>query len=155
MPCDEVNASITKLTVEVNYPFDLEIQELPLSEILKHEYGKCKENGDLAIFWQFQYAVLCEFGYIMSNNPELFYAKITEDQWQAYVLEINALNKAINELAKYDEEMAQVLAFRDKNKVFTSIEDNNTNFFQSKESAKQSRIANKDKFIAKRNALLQ
>jgi len=62
------------------------ILKMPLSEKIKKEYEACRERGDLAYFWQFQYAIMIETGYIIAHNPELFFSKITEEQWQAFVI---------------------------------------------------------------------
>jgi len=156
MPLEETKEVIVKLAAEVNHPSDVDFltSDVATSEKMKKEYEICKERGELSYFWQFQHAIVVETSYIMTQNPELFFSKITEEQWQAYNKKTNAHNKAIRELAKYDREMADVLELFNQTRVFSSDEEK-TVVNTSIESAKQFRITNKDKFIAHRNALLQ
>jgi len=153
MPLEETKEVMTKLAVELNLTVNTDF-EMPVSEKIKQEYEACRERGDLTYFWQFQHAIVVETSYVISQNPELFFGKITEEQWQAYTKKTNEHNKAIRELAKYDKEMADVLELFNQTRVYSSDEEK-TVVNTSIESAKQFRIANKDKFIAHRNALLQ
>jgi len=155
LPCEEVKEVITKLASEVNHPIDMDLfmSDSPTSEIVKQEYKICKERGDLAYFWQFQFAIIAETSYVILNNPELFFSRITEEQWQAYRSRNEAIVEAISELAQYDEEMATLEDFRIKTRITSQEEWDNSDV--TLESAKQFRIANKDKYIARRNALLQ
>jgi len=158
MPLDETNEVIAKLAVEINHPIDINITSgfgIQLSEKIKKEYEACKERGDLAYFWQFQNATVAEVGYVIAQNPELFFSKITEEQWQAFVKRTNEVIKAMREIAKYDEEMADVLEAFNQTRVFSSDEEKLSVDNTSIESAKQHLIAKRDKINAKRNALLQ
>jgi len=157
MPLEETKEVMAKLTAEINHPVDVNVAsdfELPISEKIKKEYEACKERGELAFFWQFQNAVCIELGYLIVQNPELFFSKITEEQWLAYDMRVNEKNKAMRELAKYDEEMTAVLEIFNQTRVFSSDEEK-ASVGTSMESTKQFLIDNKDKFIAQRNALLQ
>jgi len=157
MPCDEVKEVIARLAAEVNHPIEGEslMSNAPASDKIKREYEICKERGELAYFWQFKDALIVEIDYIMSQNPELFFNNITEEQWQAFHSGRLIRRKAIVELAKYDEEMAIVLNQSDKNKITVSSDEELKRILQSKDSVKQFRIATKDKYTARRNALLQ
>lgn len=156
MPVEDAKAAIVKLAAEVNYPIDINKlgSNVPLSELIKSEYEKCRENGDLALFWQFENAIVYETHYNLANNSELFFSKITEKQWRNFCQRRSTRINAIKELAQYDEEMAALLEFCTKNRVSKSDEERNARD-SSIECAKQFYIANKDKYIAKRNALLQ
>jgi len=156
MPLEEAKEAIAKLAVDVNFPFDTDQYEAnaPLSERIKAEYKECKERGDLAYFWQFENAIIKETYYIIVQNPELFFNKITEEQWQEYIKATNKKNAAMRELAKYDEEMADVLEIFNRYRVPSSDEDK-ARVTASFETCKQHIIADKDKFIANRNVLLQ
>ncbi len=156
MPCEESNEAIVKLAADLNFPLDMDFltSEAPISEKMKANYTACKERGDLALFWQFEYAATIEIGYILAQNPELFFSRITDDQWRAYYSRKQARKKANEKLAKYDEEMAQLLAFREQNRVTASNAEREQKN-KSVESVKQYTIANKEKYVAKRNALLQ
>jgi len=153
MPLDETTEVIAKLAIELNHPFIPDC-EMPESEIIKKEYEVCRERGDLVYFWQFQNAIVAELGYVIAQNPELFLSKITEEQNQALVKRTIEKNMAMRELAKYDEEMAGVLEIYNNTRVISSDEEKAI-VYDSIESTKQYFTANKDKFIAKRNALLQ
>jgi len=59
-----------------------------LSGKLSRVYENCRKNGELAFFWQYCCATLIESGYILANNPELFFGKITEEQWQNFEVRI-------------------------------------------------------------------
>jgi len=157
MPTEEVKEIVAKLAAEINHPIEIDLltdSNMPVSEKVKKEYEGCKERGDLAYFWQFQRAIIAETAYIIDQNPELFFSKITEEQWQAFVNRQSKCIKAIRELAKYDEEMAVVFQMFNQNRVFSS-EEEKASIDSSIESAKQFRIAQKDKFISRRNALIQ
>jgi len=156
MPQEETKEVIAKLALDVNHPIDDDLltSDTPTSEKMKKEYEICKERGDVAYFWQFQVAALTEISYLLAQNPELFFSKITDEQWQSWAVLKQTRRAALEELAKYDEEMAQVWELRKKNRITASDEENNS-IDQSIDVAKQYYIANKDKYIAKRNALLQ
>jgi len=156
MPQEETKEVIAKLALDVNHPIDNELltSDIPSSEKMKKEYEICKERGDLAYFWQFQNAFLIEVGYIIAQNPESFFSKITEEQWQAFANRTNEKNYAMRELAKYDEEMADVLEMFNQNRVFSSDEEK-ASADTTIESAKEFLIASKERLSAHRNALLQ
>jgi len=157
MPTAEVKEIVAKLAAELNHPVEIDLltdSEMPVSEKIKIEYEGCKERGELTYFWQFQNAVIAETSYILAQNPELFFSHITEEQWQQYLKRTDEKNKAMRELAKYDEEMATVWEIFSQNLPVSSPEEL-SKVSASIESEKQFRIANKDKFIARRNALLQ
>jgi len=156
MPREDVKEVIVKLAHEVNYPYDLDKRDanMTMSERIRQEYNKCKENGDIAYFWQFQNALFAEIDYIIAQNPELFFSKITEEKWQQFINRSRQKNLAMRELAKYDEEMAAVLEMFNKNRAVASDEEK-AKVFEPYDSAKQFFITNKDKLLKVRNALLQ
>jgi len=156
MPYDELKESAIKLAADLNVPFDMEYTtgNEPVSEKIKTTYDTCKERGDLALFWQFEYAFVTECIYLLSQNPELFLSKITDEQWQSWAVVKQTGLAAIDELAKYDEEMAQVMEFRKKNGIVASDEEINR-MNQSIDAARQYYIANNNRYAAWRNALLQ
>jgi len=157
MPQEETKAAIAKLAVEVNHPIDIDFltnDTTTTAEKIKREYEICKERGDLAYFWQFQYAIVSEMSYVVSSNPEIFFSKITEEQWQEFISRFWTIVNTVEKLADYDDDLSQLWKFR--NKYNTQSSDEQTKLVnQTKETAKQFRIANKDKYIARRNALLQ
>jgi len=57
-------------------------------------------------------------------------------------------------LAKYDEEIAQILEAKKRAKLFSSRAEKEAKY-KTREAAKQFHIDNKDICIAQRNALLQ
>jgi len=157
MPLEETREVIAKLAAQLNHPIDADFVsdlEIPVSEKIKKEYEACKERGDLAYFWQFQNATVGEVTYVLAQNPKLFFSKITEEQWQAFMKRGDEKNDAMRELAKYDEEMADVLKVFNQNRVVSSDEEK-AKVCVSMESEMQFRLDNKEKFIVRRNALLQ
>jgi len=155
MPVDEAKEAIAKLTAELNHPIDFsKVKDMTRTERIKKEYEAYKESGNVAYFWQFHNAIVCEMSYLVAQNPELFYSKITDEQWQAFNDRFGMIVDIVEELSKYDEEMLQLWEFGSKYKPYASDEEiisSNQNI----ETAKQFHIANKDKYIARRNALLQ
>jgi len=156
MPCEEVLEVLAKLAAEVNFPVDMDFQrsDAPVSEKVKKCYEAFKERGEIADFWQYHNAILVEKGYLVAQNPDLFFSRITEEQWQSKSAARKTWLKAIEKLAPYDPEMAQLLEWRNKNRIYKSDEQRDMNNISLK-SAKEFRIASKDKYIARRNALLQ
>jgi len=157
MPLEEVKESLAKIAAELNHPVDANAiagSEMPTAQRTKTLYEECRERGDLSYFWQFHSAFLTETVYAVAQNPELFFSKISEEVWQSFVTAVQDKNKTMRELAKYDEEMAAILQIHDQNRVFSSDEEM-VKAYASIESAKQFFSANKDKYLSKRNALLQ
>jgi len=155
MPYDNIRAVAVKLAADLNMSFDTDFStgdELP-SEKIKATYKISKERGDLSFFWQFQHALIDEGIYILSQNPELFLSKITDEQWQEWAVVKRTRLVAFKELAKYDEEMAQLWEVIFASKPM-SVEDGRR-IDQSLEVAKQFYTANKSNYAAMRNALLQ
>jgi len=156
MPLEEAKEAIVKLAVDVNFPFDTDQYEAnaPLSERIKAEYEECKERGELAYFWQFQYAIIAETDYIISHNVDLFFSQITEDQWLSFYQNLEADRAAIEILAEYDADMSAFKDFIDKTRV-TSSDKEKEDILTSIETSKQFFAANREKQYAIRNALLQ
>jgi len=156
MPYDDRKEAAIKLAADVDAPFDMEntTSNEPASEIIKAIYKACKERGDVSLFWQFEHAFVVEGIYILSRNPELFLSKITEEQWESWAVVKNDRLVALKELAKYDKEMAQFYELAYTNRPIDSSEDNYS-IDHSLETARQFYLANKDRYAAMRNALLQ
>jgi len=156
MPTESTEEAIVKLAAQLNHPSDLtkDISNSIRSDRFRAEYEFCKENGLLAYFWQYKFAILIEMSCILAENPDLFFSKISEEGWQNYVKRITTALDAIRELAKYDSEMALIFDQLKKIRIYSSNEEivaaNAT-----KELAKQFRIDHKARFLAARNALLQ
>jgi len=156
MPQEETKAVIAKLAVDVNHPTDMDFltSDTAMSEKIKREYEICKERGDLAYFWRFQVAVLTEFSYLLVQNPKLFFNKITDEQLNEYGKKTPAIYGALDKLAEYDEEMAELSDFLYRYSMISKLSEWD-NIYQSKEIHIQKRIEHKEMFIARRNALLQ
>jgi len=155
MPLDEAREVIAKLALDINYPIPFEdYYNHSVADCIKKEYEVCKERGDLAYFWQSQEALGIEFEYLFVNNPDLVFNHITEEQWDAWYTRRVSTYKTIKLLAEYDEEMESLYQFL-KNNIVVSSFDEGERVHNSKESTREFRLANKDKYISKRNALLQ
>jgi len=155
MPLEDTKQTIAQLAAELNQAIDIEYlrSDAPVSEKLEREYEVCKERGDLAYFWQFQYAIFVETTYLLAQNPELFLRRISDEQYQAF--HESAVNRidVIMELAKYDEEMAMLKSFIDQNNVWQADKDYSSTL-GTKELRIKYFIDNKDNIIARRNAIL-
>jgi len=157
MPLDETNEAIAKLVADLNYPIEYdgnEIKDRSLSDRIKAEYNSCKENGTVSDFWVFQEAFGTELNYLIAQNPDLIFNRITDEQWQANVSRIRSCGEVITYIADYDEELAAFRTYMNKYRVSSSNEEWEK-INATKESAKQFRIANKDNYSARRKALLQ
>jgi len=156
MPKEEFNEVIAKLCLEVSsFDFSECFQnKTKYSEIAKDAYQKAKENNELGFFWELHLAMLEEASYILANNIDLFFSKISEDQWKSFSDEYGTIYHAIEELAQYDDEMAEVLDNYQQTMIFDSEEDTLA-AYKNIETSKKTFSDNKDKYIAKRNSMLQ
>jgi len=111
MPVDEAKEAIAKLATELGYPIDFEYMDsdAPFSEKIRRKYVKCKEQGDVSLFWKFQCALVFHTDYIVASNPDLYIPKISEDGLQQFNLVLEYINNAATALAPYDAEMAALL----------------------------------------------
>jgi len=156
MPLEDTKNAALKLAAELNFPLDMEFMasNVPTSEKVMKIYDTCKNNGDLALFWQLEYVLLAEVSYNLSCNPDLYLSKITEEQWQAFNVRKKTRIQAMEKLAEYDEEMAKFFELWQGVRVTASDEESQQKN-QTIESAKEYYKTHKDKYAAKRNALLQ
>jgi len=156
MPVEDTKNAMYKLAADINFPVDIDFvtSNEPTSEKTKKIYEACKNSGDLALFWQFEYMLVSEVSYVLSCNPDLYLSKITEEQWQAFNARKKARRDAVNELAKYDEEMAKLVEIRKESRVTSSDEERDAKN-QSIQTAIEFYKINKDKYAAKRNGFLQ
>jgi len=161
MPLEETKEVIAKLAVEINTPIDVNLStdlEVPASEKIKMEYESCKKRGDLAYFWQFQNAIMVETSFILAQNPDLFFNKIKDEQWQAYINRLKSKKSAVHKLAKFDPEMAVLYDFIQQFSVRSSVKPSAEEIAaicSSCDAAKKYFTANNEQYIVRRNALLQ
>jgi len=155
MPMEEVKNTMAKLAAEVNYldPSDIE-NDAPVSEWIRKEYEACRVRGELTYFWQFQYALLVEIDYLLAQAPDILFSRISEEKWLYSRARVKYTYEAIQALSEYDEEVAVLYKEIQSKPKYSSIEEFDA-ANRTIEEAKQFRIANKDKFIARRNALLR
>jgi len=107
MPKDEYSEAITKLALELNHPYDDRMKskdELPSAK-WRRLYNTCKENGDVAYFWQSTYAM------------------ITEDQMLEFQIRWGTVIGAMRELAQYDETISDLYNKYQSTRVSKSTED--------------------------------
>jgi len=156
MPCEDVEDVIAKLIVETNCPLSNEdlLSDMPVTEKIKAYYNTCKERGDLALFWQYEEAIGTEISYLLVMNPELYFGKMTEEQWKNYYNTRHYCMAGIRCLAEYDEEIATLRDFVYQDWTIADI-DEAARINSNIASAREYRVAHKDMYIAKRNALLQ
>jgi len=158
MPCADVEEAIARLIADIDCPLNIEdlLSASPVSVKVKAYYDAYKERGDLALFWQYENAILCETNYILAKNPELFFNKISEENLMAYNSTWASLKAAIRELAKYDNQMQDIMniSFFNPTNEITDEELRNC-YFKDLNTAKETYKSNKLNQIEKRNALLQ
>ncbi len=154
MPTEETDKVIARFIAELNVAigFDDEMNLTPV-EKTKKAYEIHKERGDIATFWQAMFAGNREVAYIIAQNPDLLFRNITDEQSSALYNRFHACLDAIEELAKYDDEIALVAEAFDDNMGITKEEERE--LFKTKESARQQYIKLKDFIIANRNNLLK
>jgi len=157
MPLDEAKEVIAKLSADLNNPIEVESSisdDSKLTEKIKQMYNSCKENGELAYFWQFQTACIREIDYLLSKDTDLFFAHISEEENNSYGLTWRSYREAIMTLAPYDEEMA-LIQETFGTWVTLDLDDIKANYYSSIEQTKESFRNNTMNKIEKRNALLQ
>lgn len=153
MPLAKTDQAIAKLAADVNFPIDNEDTPEAMSEKVKQLYNAFKERGDLAFFWQFEYAMITEMAYILSQNPELCFEKITPNEWKGFGDKCKGVISAVKELAVFDGELAFVYERFLENKLLKTAED-----FEScstVEGAKKYYLAHQAECAATRNAMIQ
>lgn len=156
MPLDEAKEAIAKLASEVGYPIDFEYMgsDATISEKFRREYEKCKEQGDMVSFWQFQCALVFHTDYIIASNPDLYISKISEEELQQFNLILEYINNAVTALAPYDNEMAALLKeIKDWDLLVEQSDWDEA--FESGSSTAQFYIANKKAIIERRNRMIK
>jgi len=154
MPLEETTKAIVQLLADYNYPIE-NLNDKPLpSDKIKTLYEACRESGDLAAFWQFQNAIIVETSYLIAQNTELFFSKITDEQWKSYLKRLRSTTKAVEKLAMFDPEMVVLRDFKQQFSIKPSEEERDA-VYSSCKAAKSFVKANNDKYMARRNALLQ
>jgi len=151
MPVAETDEAITKLAVDINFPIN---NEADASEIIKKQYEAFKERGEIQCFWQYYFALYVDACYICSQNPDLFFAKHSEDDFFAFDEQWISVKECIKYLANYDSEMAALEKFMNDTAIVKS-EDEAAVVFSSAESAKEVFKTKAAEIKARRDALLQ
>jgi len=158
MPLEATNEAIAKLAAEVNYPADIDEMfndcTTPPSNYIKQVYNAYKERNDLAAFWKFQYGILLETAYVISNNPELYYKYINDETNAAINEQWVDFENAVKLLAPYDEEISSI------NNLAADWFGNETEYdinegYESIESAIATYKEYSDKYAEFRNLLLE
>ena len=156
MPVEESEAAIARLVADIDIPNvnNGENQDLSIAKKAAENYRLFKERGDLPLFWQFQFALINESAFLISQNPDPFFRNLTEEQYATFNGRIISCYAAVEELAKYDEEVAASLkVFQDNMTVSTQEEAEKV--YSSLATAKQAIINSKDVIAARRAALLK
>ena len=153
MPIEEANEAIARLGAEAGFP--IPDHNLTVSEKIADEYEKCKESGDLALFWQFQFVKMTEFVYLISQNPDIFFRNISEDQLFSFNNQFLTTREAVKTLAEYDSDIK--LAWDTYYKYRSSFpdEDSRREAYFSIDSAKNIFSSNKESYAARRADMLK
>ena len=156
MPVEKSEAAIAHLVADLDIPNvnNGENKDLSIAEKAAENYRLFKERGDLPLFWQFQFALVNESAYLISQNPDPFFRNLTEEQYETFNSRICSCYAAIKELAKYDEEVAAAYKVSQGTLTVSTLEDAE-NAFSSLATAKQTIIDSKELIAARRAALLK
>ena len=155
MPVEKSVEAHVRLALDINYPFhNNELKGLKTSDKIRRLYEVCKERGELVYFWQLSSAFMTEFLYLMVCNPDLFINNITDEQWSSFKKCYDSFLRTVRILAEYDEEMATIMNIIKETSSVSSDEEV-SEIFATKESGIHRLLENKDKYIARRNALLK
>ena len=156
MPVEETDEAIARLMAEVGAPIAIDNPEnKTASEKVSEGYKKCKESGDLALFWQFIFGIQCEFCHIISQNPDLYFRNISDEQFHSFNDRFLACKDVVKTLAEYDPEIK--LAWDAYSKFRTNYPDDNAmeEAYGSIEAAKATFISRKDLTAARRTEMLK
>ena len=151
MPIEEANEAIARLMAEIGTAFSIENEnDKTISEKITERYQKCKESGDLALFWQFHFAMMNEFSYLICQNPDLFFDNLTEEQHQSFRKRIGTTREVVEILAEYDPELKLAWDTYSKFRI-----DNPDEVYNSIEAAKEYQISRKESLTARRAEMLK
>lgn len=155
MPVEKSTEAIVRLCAELNHPLTHDdISNLKTSDRIRKFYEVCKERGELDYFWKLNSAFMAEFLYLMVCNPDPFLNNLTDEQWASFKKRYDSYLHTVRILANYDEEIASVVnIINETNSI--SNEEEASGIFDTKESGMQRILQAKDKYIARRNALLE
>jgi len=156
MSIGESMEAISRLGAELNHPItDMRrYKNCPMSETVRELYNVCKDRGELVYFWQFQNAVINSLEYLISRNPNLYLSEMSEEQWASYRSRFCTCIKVVNELAKYDSEMAGTQKIMFKYGLISNEKEADSNL-GTLESAVNYYTVNKEKFEKRRNSMLK
>ncbi len=156
MPVDKVDEVIARLAADINFNISLKEDQdnRPLSERYSNFYNSCVENGDVASFWQCAFAIQNELGYLISNNPEVFFRNITEEQYTAFHNRFHTAIKAVETLAEYDADVKAAWDAFNAAKAFDNSGETDK-MHATIETAKVDLPARKEAYAARRAALLK
>ena len=156
MPVEEAKEAIGRLYAEIGTSLSIDDPDnKTISEKLSEIYNKCKENGELSLFWQLQFAVQCEFNYLISQNPDIYFRNISEEQFQSFGEEFLNCRKVVETLAEYDPEVK--LAWDAYCKFRTNYPDENARqeAYKTIEAAKETFASKKEDIAARRAEILK
>lgn len=157
MATDETSEAIQRLAIELNYPINGEYltSDSLASDKIRKEYEKCRNNGDIPYFWQFQDAILVETEYLIAQNPDIFLRSISDDDLAAFNRQWSYFRTAVRQLAEYDEEMSNICRrFALDHPGMTDSEVDSL-YFSTVDTAIGTYRSDKSTFTARRNALIQ
>ena len=155
MPVEKSVEAQVRLALDINYPFhNNELKDLKTSDKIRRFYEVCKERGELAYFWKLNSAFMTEFLYLIVNNPEPFLNNLTDEQWNSFKNRYESCLHTVRVLAEYDEEIASVMSIMNETNSVSNDEEASS-IFATKESGIQRILEAKDKYIARRNTLLE
>lgn len=110
MPVEDCDQWIARLAADCNYEVFRNkeyLKEEPSlheqKELAEKNYEEAKRSGTLHVYWSVLGGIYNEIAYIVSQNPDLFLAGITDAQAQTMVTHAAAMYRVLIELAKHSE----------------------------------------------------
>ena len=155
MPLNETEKAIARMSIEVNDPALVADSQstLPLDEIIRMKINYYRKSKKLGSFWGFAQAMLNEQLYLAAQNPD-YYLSLVDDETVAVLhRRIELCAEAIDILAQYDPEIADLVATRSETVPLTDKKA--VEAFSTVENFRNFLIAYKKDIIDVRNSMLE
>lgn len=158
MDNSEREKAMAKLGTDLNLPVAQLIKNDDKSEVtpskgVRNIYAYAKENNLIGTCMNVLNALQHEIAYIISNNPELYVGNLTDEEWQAQNRRFCAILRCMEELAKYDEDVAAFLEQYKSSRGVTPSQDEE--LFSNASKAVEFHKAEKESIANTRKYLLE
>jgi len=149
IPTDDLQEICARFLVDVNHPVVSDaidvFENITPGEGISMVYDICKENNEVEYFWQLENAVIKSVQYVISQDPDLYFSKISQASWNSFMNRVDLTRQVALEISKYDSD------FKD---IETILSDEEFNRLRNLDYAKSYYKANTPQFIKKYDDLL-